>query len=104
MNHGLNVDVRHDAEASRLTLSGRFDHGTASVFGKALRPCLSKQGVEVVIDFADVAYIDSMALGSLLVYRERLASNGNKLVLANCTGPVRDAMHLANFQKIFEIR
>ncbi len=105
MQQGLSVETRHEAGAGTVVrLSGRFDHLTASHFGKAMRECLQKGVGEVLVDCAGLTYIDSMAMGTLLVYREKLANAGGKLVLANCHGPVRAAMDLANFQRIFEIR
>lgn len=104
MKQELRVDVRHDGDASTLALSGHFDYGTAGVFGKAMRECLSRPEREVVVDCGALDYIDSMAMGTLLVYREKLANLGRTLVLANCRGAVRDAMNLANFQKIFQLR
>ena len=51
----------------------------------------------------DVEYVDSSALGMLLMLRERANSAKLGLVLANPRGMVRQALDIAHFEKLFVI-
>lgn len=104
MTHELNVDVREGAQSTVLGLSGRLDYNSASKFRRVVRECLKHPAPAVVVDFDRLEYLDSMAMGALLVIREQLQTAGKTLVLSNCKGLILEALHLANFHKIFEIR
>jgi anti-anti-sigma factor len=56
------------------------------------------------LDFADVEWLDSMAMGTLLTIRRQLEAEGKLLVLSGCKGKLLDALRLANFHKLFELR
>lgn len=58
----------------------------------------------VVVDLQQVQYIDSAALGILLLLRDKAAAQGAKVELANLQGTVKDVLEIANFHKIFSIR
>ena len=47
--------------------------------------------------------IDSAALGMLLLARERAGEQGKTVALANCRGPVKAVLDIANFQRLFAI-
>lgn len=64
---------------------------------------LASKGNQITIDFGGGEYIDSAALGMLLLARERAGEQGNTVVLANCRGPVKAVLDIANFQRLFAI-
>jgi HptB-dependent secretion and biofilm anti anti-sigma factor len=59
---------------------------------------------EVEIDFAQVDYVDSSALGMLLMLKEKAQASSKKVTLANCRGTVKQVLDIANFGKLFAIR
>jgi anti-anti-sigma factor len=58
----------------------------------------------IVVDLQQVQYIDSAALGILLLLRDKAGAQGAKVELANLQGTVKDVLEIANFHKIFSIR
>ena len=52
----------------------------------------------------DVQYIDSAALGILLLLRDRATSLNKQVELHNLQGTAKEVLEIANFQKIFTIR
>lgn len=54
----------------------------------------------VEVDFKYTVYMDSAALGMLLILRDR--SNGS-VVLKGCRGDVLRVLEIANFHKLFQI-
>jgi HptB-dependent secretion and biofilm anti anti-sigma factor len=56
-----------------------------------------------VVDFGRVDYLDSSALGMLLLLREKAEAAGKKVSLANLSGTVKQVLEIANFGKLFTI-
>lgn len=59
---------------------------------------------EVVVDLAGTTYLDSAALGMLLVLRDKARARGKSIVISRPDGLVREALERARFEKIFDIR
>lgn len=92
-------------QSARIALSGRFDFNVHRDFRRASEEALEANGVrELVIDFSQVDYLDSSALGMLLLLREKADSQGKRVVLSGLHGMVKQVLDIANFGKLFELR
>jgi HptB-dependent secretion and biofilm anti anti-sigma factor len=56
---------------------------------------------EIVLDFSNCVYIDSAALGAILILEDRYTDK--KIILSNCAEPVKEAFEISNFYKRFTI-
>lgn len=84
-----------------ISVSGRFDYFQHVAFRAAHRP--RHPGPKgYVIDLDGVSYMDSSALGMLLVLRDQ-AGEGVSITLARPRPAVRKLLEIANFQKLFRI-
>lgn len=84
----------------RIQPGRRFDFSCHGKFREASAQV--GPGSEVVIDLGETTYMDSAALGMLIVLGEKVG--GTKRVrLANASGQPRDVLKLANFQNLFLI-
>ncbi|MBM5573496.1 MULTISPECIES: STAS domain-containing protein [Deefgea] len=99
----MQVNVRFDNNRAILALNGNFTFEFHREFKHATTSALQHPGLsDIEIDFSAVDYMDSAALGMLLLLNERAA--GKKITLVNCKGTVKSVLDIANFGKIFEIR
>lgn len=101
------MDAKIDREGrnARLRLAGRFDISTHAVFRNAYVDVLHESGIDkLIVDFSDVSYIDSSALGMLLLLRERMTAAEKVIELVNCQPSVRQVFAIANFNKLFTIK
>lgn len=99
----MQVNIRFESPRALLSLNGNFTFEFHREFKQASNSALDHDGLtEIEIDFAAVDYMDSAALGMLLLFNERAA--GKKITLVNCKGTVKSVLDIANFGKIFEIR
>jgi len=90
---------------ANLGLSGRFDFHSHREFRSAYEKLLETDGVrEVEIDFGGVDYLDSSALGMLLLLREKAESTGKTVSLSGLKGTVKQVLDIANFGKLFAIK
>lgn len=98
-----NVETVHDQV--RIRLNGRFDFSAHRIFRESYTPSLEDKEVkEMEIDLGSVDYLDSSALGMLLMLREKAQAANKTVALTNCRGSVRQVLDIANFAKLFPIR
>lgn len=88
-----------------LSLQGRFDFHSHRDFRAAYEKALDETGVkEIEINFAAVDYLDSSALGMLLLLREKAEAMGKTISLAGLRGTVKQVLEIANFGKLFLVK
>ena len=86
-----------------IRLKGRFDFNAHREFREAIDAVLATPGSEIVVDFGDVEYLDSSALGMLLMLRDRAKGTAREVMLTSCRGAVKQILDIANFGKLFNI-
>jgi anti-anti-sigma factor len=85
-------------------LQGRFDFSAHREVRDSCGTLLASNDVrELGLDFNGVDYIDSAALGMLLLLKERADAVRKSVSLHNCKGTVRQVLDIAQFGKIFSI-
>jgi anti-anti-sigma factor len=100
----MQIAMRADGKRAVVRLSGRFEFSAHREFRETIDAALRNDDIEeVVIDLAEVAYIDSSALGMLLMLREKANGARKKLALASPRGVVKQALDIAHFEKLFPV-
>jgi anti-anti-sigma factor len=90
---------------ARISMAGRFDFNSHRQFREAYQQVLDDSTIkELEIDLGSVDYLDSSALGMLLLLREKTSAANKSLALTNCRGVVQQVLDVANFNKLFTIR
>lgn len=85
-----------------IVVKGRFDFQTHSEFRHAYHPDV--MGVsDVVVDLSDTEYLDSSALGMLLVLRKEAAKVNAAVSLKGASPTVGRILQIANFSTFFKI-
>lgn len=98
------VEAKLDAGNGTLNISvsGRFDFGIHQQFREAT--AVSADNVkQIVLDLSKTDYLDSSALGMLLVLREKVGENKNAVRILNAKPDVVKILEIANFDKLFSI-
>jgi anti-anti-sigma factor len=92
-------------QTATLRLQGRFDFAAHRDFRTAFKAALERNDVrEIILDFGSVDYIDSSALGMLLLSLENAKAVGKTIALARVAGTVKQVLDIANFQRLFTIK
>ena len=100
----MQTSVQVEAGKAVVKLTGRFDFNTHREFRGAYEPLVSNGEVRsVVVDFTGVDYLDSSALGMLLMLRDKLGGVGKEVALTGVRGNVKQVLDIANFGKLFQI-
>lgn len=100
----MQANVIKDGGKATIKLAGRFDFNTHREFRGAYEPLVADAGVtSVTVDFAGVDYLDSSALGMLLMLRDKMGGASKEVTLSGVRGNVKQVLDIANFGKLFQI-
>ena len=86
-----------------VSVSGEVDLHTASEMERELVEVLELGGNSVVVDLAEVGFIDSTVLGLLLRYKPRFRSRGGDLVLVSDDRRILRTLEITGLDRIFRI-
>ena len=86
-----------------VSVSGEVDLHTAPEMERELVEVLQLGGNSVVVDFADVGFIDSTVLGLLLRYKPRFRSRGGDLVLVSDDRRILRTLEITGLDRVFRI-
>ena len=79
----------------RLYAHGELDLATASAFEEALRDCARRHPARVVVDLADVPFIDASGLRVLIEARRRQHEADGELLIARPSRQVARLLEVA---------
>jgi anti-anti-sigma factor len=100
----MQSSVQKEAGKAVIKLTGRFDFNTHREFRGAYEPLIGDASVRsVLVDFSGVDYLDSSALGMLLMLRDKLGGANKEVALTGVRGNVKQVLDIANFGKLFPI-
>lgn len=99
----MQVNTINTDQQVTLRLQGRFDFNTHRDFRAAADAALQESSNQLHVDLEGVDYLDSSALGMLLMLRDKASAANKKVSLVNCHGSVRQVLDIANFSKLFPI-
>ena len=100
----MDTKVRHVDGVTVLDLSGKITLGEAS--GKlrsAVQEALSSSK-KILLNLADVNYIDSAGLGELVSAFTTVKNAGGELRLLNLTKKVRDLLVITKLLTVFDVK
>lgn len=104
MDADFNVHFTVSDGTAVLSLQGRFDFSQYSVFKEEQSQVLAKTEVErIVLDFGRLQYLDSAALGVMLVLLDRARESGKTVSIRGAHGVVREILDVAHFDRMFDI-
>jgi len=99
----MTIHERLVSDVALLHVSGRvtLTDGTV-VLDDTLRRLIDKGYVKLIVDLADVPYIDSTALGIILRTHARVTRRGGGFRLLRVQGHVRELLELTRLSSVFE--
>ena len=95
-------EVAEDGATLIISISGRFDFSSHQDFRKAYES-VSRPDMGYVIDMAGAEYLDSSALGMLLLMREHAGGDQADIRISNCRPQIKNILKVANFAKLFTV-
>ena len=100
----MKVTTTINGERAVLAIEGRFQYDAVMDFRHAMEPlACNAQLTHLEVDLAQTTYIDSSALGVLLVMRDMARKNRKSISLTRCNGDVLQVLSIARFDTLFTI-
>jgi anti-anti-sigma factor len=101
----MDAKLTIDGGIAFITLAGRFDFSAHRDFRSCYEAALEESDLgEIEIDLARVEYLDSSALGMLLLLKDRADVRNVEMSLTNCRGMVKEILDVASFGAMFAMR
>jgi anti-anti-sigma factor len=101
----MNIHTSIAGSTATLLVDGRFDFGGRQEFKAATENALDHPQVgDIVIDLRRADYIDSAALGMLLLLRDKAQALRKTVRLTAKAGVVCEVLQVAQFGKTFTLR
>ncbi|SCF28079.1 STAS domain-containing protein [Micromonospora saelicesensis] len=92
----LTVDTMQTGAATRIRLGGEMDLATSGLVHDAVIAALASEAVrDVILDVADLTFIDSTGMGTLVACQRAVAVRGGALRLENLAPVVRRQLFAA---------
>jgi len=95
--------ISNNGKIMRLSVTGRFDYKITREFRDAYNNATMHKGITYYINLNDTSYIDSSALGILLLLRESAKYNDGRVIIEQPGEQVNNVLKMANFEKLFTI-
>ncbi len=89
-----------DGRGLTISVQGRFDFSAHKEFRASY---VETEVGRFVVDLADATYLDSSALGMLLLLRDHAGGDDADIEIVNCNTEVRKILTISNFEQLFEI-
>ena len=99
---GINTTVSDGGNHVTIAVAGKFDFQLYDEF-RASYADTAGSGVSYVVDLSETEYLDSSALGMLLLLREHAGGESSNIEIAQASPEVRKILDVANFGKLFTI-
>ena len=94
--------VSQDGQKLTISIKGRFDFGRHQEFRESYEN-LDKKPESIVVDLKDATYLDSSALGMLLLLRDHAGGDNSDIRVVNSSSDVKKILAISNFDKLFDI-
>lgn len=98
----VSINISDDGKTASLRINGRFDFSLHNEFRKSYKDINLSSG-EYIIDLGSTDYLDSSALGMLLLLKEHAESNSSTVRLINFSPEIKEILTIASFDKLFTL-
>ncbi|MFV0389602.1 MAG: STAS domain-containing protein [Pyrinomonadaceae bacterium] len=100
----LNISERQAGDVTILDLSGKVTIGEGSVaLRNAIRKVLSEGKKKIILNLADVGYVDSSGIGEFVSSYHAVNKDGGTLKLLNLTQKIHDLLAITKLLTVFDV-
>lgn len=98
----ISSEMKAGGQEVTIKISGRFDFSSHQEFREAYEQP-DGGAAKYRIDMQDASYLDSSALGMLLLLRDYAGGDQANVEIVNCNPDVRKILSISNFEQLFVI-
>lgn len=87
-----------------LSVPERFDFGYHKEFTEQYQTVLADgQVTDIVLDFSRVGYLDSSALGMMVLFQKKAKGQNINVRIRGAKDSAKEILQIANFDRLFDI-
>ena len=98
----VKTSVTANGQELTIRVDGRFDFSAHQEFRDAYEQSPSRVQ-HYVVDLGKTSYLDSSALGMLLLLRDHAGGDQASIRITGCNPDVRKILTISNFEQLFRI-
>lgn len=91
-----------DGKSLTISIEGRFDFSAHQAFRDSYEK-ISPVPMDISVDMRATSYLDSSALGMLLLLRDHAGGDNSSITLNGCKEDIRKILTISNFEQLFKI-
>lgn len=100
----MKIDTRTVGDVHVLDCSGKITLGEGTMAVRnTVREVLKKGGKKIVLNLADVNYIDSSGIGELVSSYTTVTNQGGQLKLLNLTKKIHELLAITKLLTVFQV-
>ena len=100
----VKLSTRQVGNVSVIDVAGRITLGEgSSALRETLRDMVAKNQTKILLNLADVTYIDSSGIGELVSGYTTVTNTGGSLKLLNLNKRVKDLLQITKLYTVFEV-
>lgn len=93
-----------DGKTLIIEVDGRFDASSLDEFRKCYENLPEGAPQGYLVDLKNAVYLDSSALGMLLVLRDYAGGERARITIAHCSPEVKKIFSISSFEQLFTIQ
>ena len=100
----VKLSTRQVGSVDVIDVAGRITLGEgSSALRELLRDMVAKGQIKILLNLADVSYIDSSGIGELVSGYTTVTNTGGSLKLLNLNKRVKDLLQITKLYTVFEV-
>jgi anti-anti-sigma factor len=100
---GVQSSIANNGKELTIKVFGRFDFSAHQEFRDTYES-ISSAVTDYVVDLGNTSYLDSSALGMLLLLRDHAGGDSASIKIIKCNEDVRKILTISNFEQLFTIQ
>ena len=98
----LSCHISKESKKTVISVAGRFDFSLHQQFRDAYSQCTG-QNFDYVLDLSRTEYMDSSALGMILLLKDHVEIHSSKLVISKPSDTVNKILEIAQFHRLMTV-
>ncbi len=100
----VKMSIRQVGDVTVIDAAGRITLGEgSSAFRDTVKDLVSKGNKKILLNLADISYIDSSGIGEMVSGFTSVSNAGGQLKLLNLTKRVQDLLQITKLYTVFEV-
>ncbi len=100
----MKIEMRTVGDIRILDCSGKITLGEGTMAVRnTVRDILKNNGKKIILNLADVNYIDSSGIGELVSTYTTVTNNGGQLKLLNLTKKIQELLAITKLLTVFQV-